>query len=76
MLRHQAHWTLYLEAGTNNKGQGYAKWYLGASSLHISSKGPYKNFNVAAGCQKNWFRKQLCSDMYSFLSSACQCHHA
>ena len=54
---------LYLEAGTSGKGRGYAKWYLGVISLHISSENPHKNFNAASGRQEKQFRKRLCSDV-------------
>ena len=54
--------TLYLEAGSSDKRLGYAKWYLGVTSLHISSESPCKKFNAAPGRWENWFRKQLCSD--------------
>ena len=33
-------WTLDLEAGSSDKGWGYAKEYFGVTSLHISSEIP------------------------------------
>ena len=55
--------TLYLGAGTSDKGRDYTKWCLGVTSLHISSESPCKYFNAASGRREKWFRKQLCSDV-------------
>ena len=52
----------YLEAGSSNNGRGYDKWYLGVTSLHISSKSLCRMFNTAPKCQEDGFRKQLCWD--------------
>ena len=53
----------YLEAGTSDEGQGYAKWYLEVTYLHILSESPCKNFNHAPGRRENWFWKLLCLDI-------------
>ena len=34
--------TPYLEAGSSDRGRGYAKWYLGVNSHHISSESSCK----------------------------------
>ena len=46
----------YLKVGSSDKGRGYAKFYLGVTSLRISSEGPYKKFNAAPG------RRPMCTD--------------
>ena len=39
--------TRNLKVGSCDKGQGYAEWYLGVTSFHISSESPCKTFNAA-----------------------------
>ena len=55
--------TPYLEAGSSDRGRGYAKWYLGVNSHHISSESSCKQINPARGSQEREFRKLLCSDV-------------
>ena len=55
--------TPYLEAGSSDRGWGYAKWYLGVNSHHISSESSCKQINPARGSQEREFRKLLCSDV-------------
>ena len=55
--------TPYLEAGSSDRGRGYAKWYLGVNSHHISSESSCKQINPARGSEEREFRKLLCSDV-------------
>ena len=57
----------------------HAKWYLGATSLHIWSDCPCNKFITASRCQENGFWKQLCLDIcihFRQVHANCQHHHA
>ena len=58
---------LYLKAETNEKGQGYAKWYLEVASLHILSESPYKNFNAVLGHQENTLNSYVWTHVFIFV---------
>ena len=57
--------TPYLEAGSSDRGRGYAKWYLAWSHLssYLERKLLQVEINPARGSRKRGFRKLLCSDV-------------
>ena len=61
--------TLYLKVGSSDKGRSYASWYLGVTSLHISSESSTLHQNAKKTSFGN-SHVQIC------VSSAYQRHHA